>query len=103
MGKKKDPNNLDDDWRSALDLLNDAIRIRDSSREPGWHDYEFARAVCQIKLEPNFKKDLPPDTQAVQSIRADLDQAKDVPEATRNLIDKDQVVTKWEGLNKTTA
>jgi len=98
MGKTKDPKNPDDDWSSALDLLNDAIRIRDSSREPGWRDYEFARALCQIKLDPNFKKEQPSDTQAVQSIRADLDQAKDVPEATKNLIDKDQVVNQWEGL-----
>jgi hypothetical protein len=98
MGKRKDHKNSDDDWSSALDLLNDAIRIRDASREPGWRDYEFARAVCQINLDPNFKKGQPSDAQAIQSSRADLDQAKDVPEAAKNLIDKDQVVSKWEGL-----
>ena len=98
MGKTKDPKNPDDDWRNALDLLNDAIRIRDSSGEPGWHEYEFARAVCQITLDPNFKKDLRSDVQTIQSIQADLDKAKDVPDATKNLVDKDQVVSKWEGV-----
>ena len=98
MGRMKDPKSPDDDWLSALDLLNDAIRVRDSSGEPGWHEYEFARAVCQIKLDPNFKKDLPSDAQTVQSIQADLDKAKDVPDATKNIIDKDQVVSKWEKL-----
>jgi hypothetical protein len=98
MGKRKDPKNLDDDWRSALGLLNDAIRVRDASGESGWHDYEFARAVCQITLDPNFKKELPSDAQTAQFIRADLDQARDVSDSTKNLIDKDQVVSKWEGL-----
>lgn len=99
MGKKKDPKSPDDDWRDALDLLNDAIRTRDASREPNWHDYEFARAVCQIKLDASFKKEQPSDAQAVHSIRVDLDQAKDVPEATTNAIDKDQVVDAWVKLN----
>lgn len=98
MGRMKDPKSLDDDWRSALDLLNDAIRIRDSSAEPGWHEYEFARAVCQITVDPNFRKDLPSDAQTIQSVQADLDKAKDVPEATKNRIDKNGIVNKWEGL-----
>jgi len=98
MGRTKDPKNPDDDWRDALDLLNDAIRIRDFSGEPGWYEYEFARAVCQITLDPIFKKDLPSDAQTIQSIRTDLDKAKDVPDATKNVIDKDQVVSKWEGV-----
>jgi hypothetical protein len=97
MGRKKDPTKAGEDWSNALSLLNDAIRIRDLSDEPGWHEYEFARAVCQITLA-NFKKEQPSDAQAIQSIRADLDKAKDVPDTTRNLIDKDQVVSKWEGL-----
>lgn len=98
MGKTKDPKNPDDDWRSALDLLNDAVRIRDSSAEPGWHEYEFARALCQISLDPNFRKDQPSDPQAIQSVQVDLDKAKDVPDAIKNVIDKNQVVSKWESL-----
>ncbi len=98
VGKTKDAQNLDDDWRNALDLLNDAIRIRDSSGESGWHDYEFARAICRIVLDPNFKKEQPSDAQTIQSIRADLDKAKDVPESTKDVIDRDQVVSKWESL-----
>jgi hypothetical protein len=98
IGKRKDTQASDDDWRNALDLLNDAIRIRDSSGDPGWYEYEFARAVCRIALDPNSKKAMPSDAQTIQSIRADLDKAKDVPEATKNVIDRDQVVSKWESL-----
>ncbi|MGH9378821.1 MAG: hypothetical protein ACRD1I_08480 [Terriglobia bacterium] len=52
MGRKKDPKNPDDDWHRALDLLDDAIRIRDQSRDPGWQEYEEARAECQRHLNP---------------------------------------------------
>jgi len=99
MGRKKDPNRPGEDWSNALALLNDAIRIRDLSEEPGWHEYEFARAVCQIKLDQNLIKRQPSDPQLAQSIRADLDQAKDIPNATQGLIDKDQVVNQWMTLN----
>jgi hypothetical protein len=100
MGKKKDPKTSTDDWRQALSLLNDAIRIRDRSGEPAWREYEFARAVCQIKLDPNFMNDPPraSELSTAQSIREDLVQAKDV-DATNNPIDKDQVVNAWLKLN----
>ncbi len=102
MGKKKDPKTSGDEWSKAYSLLNDAIRIRNRSGEPAWREYEFARAVCQIKLDSNFTNDpqRPSDASTARSIRADLDQSKDVPPATKALIDKDQVVAKWEGLNK---
>jgi hypothetical protein len=101
MGRKKDPNRPGEDWSNALGLLNDAIRIRDLSEEPGWREYEFARAVCRIKLDQNFNAKQASDAQIAQSIRADLDQATDteVPKATKDLIDKDQVVTAWVTLN----
>jgi hypothetical protein len=101
MGKKKDPKTSGDDWSKALSLLNDAIRIRDRSGEPAWRDYEFARAVCHIKLDPKFTNNppLPSDTSTAQFIRTDLLQAKDVPDATKTLIDKDQSVAAWEKLN----
>ena len=101
MGRKKDPNNAGEDWINALALLNDAIRIRDLSHDPGWHEYEFARAVCRIKLDQNFNKGQASDGLVAQCIRADLDQATDteVPKAIEDLIDKDQVVNAWVKLN----
>jgi hypothetical protein len=99
MGRKKDPSKAGEDWSKALSLLNDAIRIRDLSGEPGWHGYEYARAVCQIQLDPDFTKGTKSDSQVAQSIQTDLNQAKDVPEETQHVIDKDQVVSKWETLN----
>src|SRR5580704_8788887 len=102
MGKKKDPKTSSSDWSQALGLLNDAIRIRDRSGEPAWREYEFARAVCQINVDPNCNKGQASDAQTVQSIRADLVESKDVPEAAKSLIDKAQVVSKWEALNPKT-
>jgi len=101
MGRKKDPNKPGEDWSNALALLNDAIRIRELSDEPGWRQYEFARAVCRIKLDQNFNKGQASDAQLAQSILDDLDMATDaaVPKVTKDLIDKDKVVNAWVNLN----
>jgi len=101
LGKTKDPKNPDGDWKDALDLLNKAIRIRDGSGEKGSHDYELARAVCQIHLDPNFTAG-PSSAEDKQSILADLDKAKDVPEAVSKAIDIDQVIDRWKTLNNVT-
>jgi hypothetical protein len=98
MGKKKDDNPTDD-WSQALSLLNDAIRIRDRSGEPAWREYEFARAVCQIKLDPSFNKQSASDPSVAQSIQSDLDQATSVPLKAKRPIDKDDVVGAWKRLN----
>ena len=101
MGRKKDPKTSGDDWSNALSLLNDAIRIRDRSGEPAWREYEFARAVCHIKLDPKFTNNPPlaSDPSIAQFIREDLRAAKDVPPESKTLIDKDQSVAAWEKLN----
>lgn len=52
MGRKHDPSNPNEDWHRALDLLDDAIRIRDRSDDPGWRDYEQLRAACESHLNP---------------------------------------------------
>lgn len=52
MGRKKDPANPTEDWHHALDLLDDAIRIRDRSEDPGWREYEPWRAECESHLNP---------------------------------------------------
>ena len=49
---------------------------------------------ARSNLIPNFKKATAVAMRKwLQSIRADLDKAKDVPDATKNIIDKDQVVS----------
>ena len=100
MGRKKDPKNPAADWNRALDLLNDAIRIRDRSRDKGWRDYELARTICQIHLDANFNKDpkQPSDAAERQSIRADLDIAGDAREAALK-VEKD-LIDEWEKLNQ---
>jgi hypothetical protein len=107
MGRKKaDAEAASGDWKAALGLLNDAIRIRDRAREPGWHEYEFARAVCRIRLDEHFSQKLKsaPDVQA--AILSDLDQSVEISAELRVAIDpndpntKEGVTTTWKSLNE---
>ncbi len=105
MGRKKDPKDPQADWTSALDLLNDAIRIRDGSREPNWREYELARAVCRIHLDDQFNEQQKSASEAQKSIRSDLDKIDDVPPEMRKLIDpvdattQESAITAWQKLN----
>jgi hypothetical protein len=99
MGRQKDPHAPGIEWNAALNLLNKAIWIRDGSGETGWRDYEFARAVCQIHLDMNFKNGQPSDADETPSILADLEKAKDVPQMARDLIDKAKVIADWRRHN----
>ncbi len=104
MGKKKDPKDPaagKQDWSSALDQLNDAIRIRDRSREPGWHEYELARAVCRIHLDAQFNERQKSAAETQNSIRADLEKGGGVPPDERKLIDLEGATATWEELNPT--
>jgi hypothetical protein len=103
--KKDDPKASEGDWRSALDLLNDAIRIRERSREPNWHQYEFARAVCRIHLDEQFNQQQKSTPEAQSSIRADLDKSSDVSDTLKRIIDpndpttKEGATTTWRRIN----
>lgn len=99
MGRTRDPRNPDSDWNRAVNLLNDAIEIRDRCGEKGWQAYELARAICQIRLDPNFKKAQPSNAEQKQAILADLDKAKDVAEEVSAVIDKDHVIAEWRRQN----
>jgi hypothetical protein len=99
MGKTRDPMDPENDWNRALILLNDAIRIRDRLGEKGRHDYELARAVCQIHLDANFKKGQPSNLQDKQLVTADLGKAMDVPAAVQEIIDKAHAIADWKHQN----
>jgi hypothetical protein len=102
IGKMKDVKNSDDDWDLAQNLLSDAIRIRDRSGEKGWPQYELARAVCSISLDPNFKAKQPSSAEAKQSILADIEKAEDLSQAETNLIDRGHVIANWKLQNPKT-
>ncbi len=106
MGRKKDPNDpatSKADWSRAQDLLTDAIRIRERSREPGWHEYELARAVCRIHLDVQFDDQKESASDAQNLIRADLDKIGDIPLEERKLIDPEDATNKWLKLNPTSS
>ena len=103
--KKKDAEGAKADWKRALDLLNDAIRIREQSHEPNWHQYEFARAVCRIHLDEQFNHQQKSVPEVQSLIRADLGKTGDVSDAQKKMIDPDDpnakegVATTWGKLN----
>ena len=81
-----------EEWQKALDVLNDAIAVRDKSKEPGWVEYEFARAVCRIHLGGPNAKSIP----AVKNdIDADLMKANKLEQSKRQRLDLDGVAEKW--------
>jgi hypothetical protein len=84
------------DYQKALDAIEEAIVIRDRARDRGWKEYEFARAVCKIKLYPNAKNDptLAADINRDLSYRGPNDDARCDP------LDLDQVVADWAGTAK---
>ena len=103
--KKTDAEGAKADWKRALDLLNDAIRIREQSHEPNRHEYEFARAVCRIHLDEQFNQQQKSTPEMQAAICTDLDRAADVCETQKKLIDpedpttKEGVATTWRRIN----
>jgi hypothetical protein len=81
------------DWQKALETLEEAIAIRDRGKEPGWKEYEFARAICKIKLNTLAKAKS--DSALKASIDADL-QALPPDSDKRQRLDLDGAATAWQ-------
>lgn len=84
------------EWGKALEAIEDAIKIRDRARERGWKEYEFARAVCKIHLNPNATK----DPALVADINRDLGFRGPNDDARCDPLDLDQVVAVWQNQPK---
>lgn len=82
------------DWSKALNTLQEAIKIRDGSKDPGWSEYEFSRAICNIKLDPQAKT----KADKKSAIDADLKKADDLmlDQSKRDRLDLDGEVAKWK-------
>ena len=78
------------DWQKALDVMQDAIKIRDRSKEPGWTEYEFARALCRIHLGQDAS-DIKNDLKKVEEAKLEQDKIY--------RLDPDDVVAKWRSRN----
>jgi len=78
------------DYQKALDAIEDAIKIRDRARDRGWKEYEFARAVCKIKLNPATK-----DPALIADINRDLNLRGPSDDARCDPLDLDQIVADW--------
>jgi hypothetical protein len=82
------------DWGKALSMVQEAIRIRDGSKDPGWPEYEFTRAICTIKTDPQARAK--PDVKA--AIDADLKKADDLhlDQGIRDRLDLEDVAGRWK-------
>ena len=60
------------DYREAKDNLDKAIELRDSSNTGGFAWYEFNRAICNIHLDNNFKRQAVADSSLREQISSDL-------------------------------
>ncbi|OWY24305.1 hypothetical protein C7N43_12060 [Sphingobacteriales bacterium UPWRP_1] len=60
------------DYRAAKENLDKAIELRNNANENGFAWYEFNRAICNIHLDNNFKRQTTAEPNLHQQITADL-------------------------------
>lgn len=83
------------DSKRAEEMLTEAIQIRGPWDEGiGWVWYEFCRAVCRIRQDPNFEQDKP----ATPDVRARIVEDLRVLERSGQH-GKSDVIAKWAQLN----
>jgi hypothetical protein len=83
------------DSKRGEEMLNEAISIRGPWNEGiGWVWYEFCRAVCRIRQDPNFGENKP----ATPELRAKIVEDLRVLESSGQHVKSDLIV-KWAQLN----
>lgn len=78
------------DLQGAKDEITKAIDIRDRLGKKGWKYYEFHRARCRIKLDPNLEK---------EQIAADLKAAESQTDKWKRWLDSQPKVQEWMKIN----
>jgi hypothetical protein len=84
-------------WPAALAMIEEAITIRDRGKEPGWKEYEFARAVCKIHVNtlPKAKADLALKAAIDADLQGQPQPLDEKLDDKRLRLDLDRVVTAW--------
>ena len=87
------------EWDRAEAALSEAIRRRDAHGGQGrFRMYEFVRAFCRIKRDPQFQAGKPTDERIEDDITSDLTMAAQSP-YVRRIIANDETVQTWFKLN----
>ncbi|HEV2913523.1 MAG TPA: hypothetical protein VGX92_09595 [Pyrinomonadaceae bacterium] len=89
------------DWAGALAQLNKAIEVRGPWQENGWLYYEFNRALCNIKLDPDYEDGRPSKPEVRDKIVSDLNAAAQYK--LKRLITTDPDIKEWLKLNGLTS
>lgn len=85
------------DWAEAEAQLTEAMRIRGSWHENGWLFYEFNRAICRIKLDPQFNQGKPSSPATRERILQDL--AAVAQTDLQDRATKDPDIANWMHIN----
>ncbi len=88
---------INPDWQRAEQELTRAIQIRDKWNQGGWRFYEFNRAICRIRLDPNFTQGKVSDPDRRNLIFSDVRAA--VTGDLKAIADQDQTIQDWLKLN----
>jgi hypothetical protein len=88
----------DDELREAEAAITRAIAIRDAQRDKGWRWYETNRAICRVRLDPDYRDGKPSSQPARDAIAADLRIVSDHP-FPRQIIADDPDIQNWLKLN----
>lgn len=84
------------DWRKAEETLGEAIRLRGSPDQAGFHNYEFVRAICRVMQELE-KPGAPPSEPAIRdSILADL---RIATEGRIKITSREERIWQWFSIN----
>jgi hypothetical protein len=90
---------LSPDYEGAVRSLTNAINIRDSQGLSGWILYEFNRAYCRIKLDPDFEEKKPSAPRVCTEINKDL---AEVAHSDQRELLQDPTVAEWLQVNEIT-
>jgi len=86
------------EWAEAAKELSTAIKIRGDWQKAGWLFYEFNRALCTIKSDPEFLRDAPSQEEQKSRILNDLKAALHAEEI-RPIFDSTPEIGAWISLN----
>jgi hypothetical protein len=87
------------DYARAEAVLTKAIEIRGSAKDNGWVLYEFNRAICRIRQDPNFARKSPSTPENRAQIWSDIDIVRELHPELLQKDDTDVDLKNWQDLN----
>ena len=91
------------DLKRAEEMLTKAIEIRGPAAEgSGWQVYEANRAICRIRLDPNFAPGQPSTPEVKDAILKDLRAAHGDDYTREKILESSETIQEWLSRNGVT-